>query len=51
MDVQRPEVPAEFLLLLDANVLEVLAAEDNNTAFGNEKRQLVFLTVVQLREL
>ena len=51
MDVQRAEIPAEFLLLLDANVLKVLVPKDDHAALGDEERQLVLLHVVQLRQL
>jgi len=51
MDVQRPKVQPECLLLLDANVLEVLVAEDDHAALGDQQRQLVFLEAVELAEL
>ncbi len=51
MDVQRPEIPAKLLLLLNANVLEVLVSKDDDTTLGNEKRKLVLLQVVELRQL
>ena len=51
MDVQRPKVLAKFLLLVDADVLEVLVSEDDNAALGDEQRELVLLCVIQLRKL
>ena len=51
MDVERTKVARKLLLLLDANILEVLAAEDDDASLGNEQGQLVLLRVAQLREL
>ncbi len=51
VDVQRAKVAAELLLLLKANVLEVLVAEDDDAALGDEQGELVTLLVVELREL
>lgn len=51
MDVKRPEVSAKLLLLLDANVLEVLASEHDDAALGEQECELVLLRVVELREL
>ncbi len=51
VDVQGPKVPGKGLLLLDADVLEVLAPEHDDAALGEQEGQLVLLEVVQLREL
>lgn len=49
--MQAAKVPAELLLLLRANVLEVLVPEDHHAALGDEQGELVLLRVGQLREL
>ena len=49
MDMQRSKVPPERLLLLGADVLEVLFAEDDDATLGNEEREFVLLEVVELR--
>lgn len=36
MDVQRPKVATECFLLVDADVLEVLVAEDYDASLSNE---------------
>lgn len=51
VDMQRPEIPPKLLLLLQPNVLEILIAEDDDAALGDEQRELVLLEVVELREL
>lgn len=51
MDVQRPKVAAKLLLLLDADILEVLVPENNNAPLGDEQRELVLLLVVELGQL
>lgn len=51
VDVQRAKVLPELLLLFDADVLEILVAEDNDTALGDEQGQFVLLDVAQLGEL
>jgi hypothetical protein len=51
VDVQRPKVAAKLLLLLDADVLEVLVAEHDHATLGDEKRELVLLLVVELGKL
>jgi len=51
MDMQRSKVPPERLLLLDADVLEVLIAEDDDTALSDEECEFVLLEIVELGEL
>lgn len=51
MDVQRPEIARNVLLLIRAYVLEVLVVEDDDTALCKEQCEVVLLAVVQLREL
>lgn len=51
MDVERAKVPCKGLLLLNADVLEVLVPEHDDAALGQQERKLVLLEVVQLREL
>lgn len=51
MNMQRSEVFAKSLLLLDTNVLEVLVSEDDNASLGDQQSKLVLLLIVQLREL
>jgi hypothetical protein len=51
VDVQRPKVAAKLLLLLDADVLEVLVPEHDHATLGDEKCELVLLLVVELRKL
>lgn len=48
MDVERAKVVRKILLLLHANVLEVLSAEDYDAALGDEQGELIPLAVVQL---
>lgn len=45
VDVQRAKVAGKFLLGVDAGVLEVLVAEDDDAALGNEQGELVLLQV------
>lgn len=51
MDVEPTKVLAKLLLLLDADVLEVLAPEHNHPPFRDQQRQFVLLVVRQLGEL
>lgn len=51
MNVQWSEMATEFLLLLYANVLEVLVSEDDDSSLGNEQGELVPLLLVELAEL
>lgn len=51
MNMQRPKILTELLLLLNANVLEVLVAEDNNASLCDQEGKLILLGIVQLREL
>lgn len=51
MNVKRPKVPAKLFLLLDANVFEVLIAENDDASLGDEESQLVLLDVVELTQL
>jgi hypothetical protein len=48
MNVQRPEILAECLLLLDSDVLKVLVAEDYDASFSDEEGEFVLLDVVEL---
>jgi hypothetical protein len=45
------KVRAEFLLLLDTDILEVLASEDDYTSLCDQKCELIFLHISQFREL
>lgn len=51
MDMQWAKVAAKFLLLLNTNVFKILVTENNDTALSNQEGQLVFLQVIQLRQL
>lgn len=51
MDVQGAEVVRKLLLLLDAYILEILVAKDDDPALRDQVCQLVLLAVVQLGEL
>lgn len=51
MDMERTKVSAKLLLLLDANVLEILPTKDDDTSLGDEEGQLVLLGIVKLGEL
>jgi hypothetical protein len=51
VDVQRAKVAGKFLLGVDAGVLEILVAEDDDAALGNEQGELVLLQVGQRRQL
>jgi hypothetical protein len=51
MNVQRAEILAEFLLLLRANVFEVLVPKHDDTALGNEQSKLILLNIGELRQL
>lgn len=48
MDLDFAKIPAQLELLLRA---EILVAEENNAALGNEKCELIFLLVGQVLEL
>lgn len=45
------EVSAKLLLLLNADILEILATEDDDTTLGYMESQLIFLGIVELGEL
>lgn len=51
MNMQRPKMRPELLLLLDTDILEVLVAEYHHATLGDEQRELVFLCVTELGEL
>ena len=51
MDMKGAEIPPECLLLLDADVLEILVPEHNDSPLGDEERELIFLQIVQRRQL
>lgn len=51
VDVQGTKVSTEFFLLCYADVLEVLVAEDNDAAFGDQQREFILLQVAELGEL
>lgn len=38
VDMQRPEILSKLFLLLKTNVLEILIAEDDDAALGDEQR-------------
>lgn len=49
VNVQFSKVRSKFLLLLWTDILEVLIAEDNDSALCDEKGQFIFLDVRELR--
>lgn len=51
VDVEGAKVAGKVLLLLNADVLKVLVAEDDDAALGNEQGQLVLLQVIEGRQL
>ncbi len=51
MNVKPAKVRAKLFLLLNTDVLEVLASENDYSSFCNEKCQLIFLHVGQFGEL
>jgi hypothetical protein len=51
VDVESAKVRAELFLLLNANVLEILASKDDDASLGDQKRKFVFLDISQLGEL
>ncbi len=51
MNVKRPKVAPELLLLVDTDILEVLVPEDDDTTLGDQQRQLILLPVGKLRQL
>jgi hypothetical protein len=51
VDVESAEVRAELFLLLNTNVLEILASKDDDASLGDQKREFVFLDISQLGEL
>jgi hypothetical protein len=51
MDVESAKIRAKGLLLLNTDILEILASEDDNTSLSNQERELVFLDLCQLGEL
>lgn len=48
MNMQRSEVSANRLLLLDTNVFEVLVTEDHNASLGDQQSKLILLHITQL---
>lgn len=51
VNVEWSKIPAELLLSLKADILEVLTPEDNDATLSDEQRQLIFLEAIQLRQL
>jgi hypothetical protein len=51
MNVETAEVFAKLLLLLRADIFEVLISKHNHATFSDEQREFVFLRVAQLGEL
>jgi hypothetical protein len=51
MNVESAKVGAKFFLLLNTNVFEILASEDDNATLSDEQRKLILLHVGQLGEL
>lgn len=49
--METTKVLAECLLLLGPDILEVLVAEDDDTALGDQQGELVLLGIGQLRQL
>lgn len=51
MDMQRAEITGKLLLTFHADVLEVLVAEYDNPAFGDQERKFILLAVIELGQL
>jgi len=49
--MQRAKITGKLFLTFHADVLEVLVAEYDNPAFGDQERKLIFLAIIEFGQL